>query len=81
LGRYKFFNTNTLWVDLQALRVQLGKYNGTPPLPVLKSGKSVDPRDKTSTEVLQLRTATGAAISSRPPAFVGDASVDELRRT
>jgi len=38
------------------------------PLPVIKNGKTVDPRDKASTKVLQLETAMGAAISSFPGA-------------
>merc|ERR1712048_433691 len=33
------------------------------PLPVMKNGKTVDPRDKASTWVIQLETAMGAAIS------------------
>merc|ERR1719433_1274082 len=59
---YKFFNTNNLWVDLQALKGQFEKYNGALPLPVMKNSKTVDPRDKKSTKVLQLETAMGAAI-------------------
>merc|ERR1711988_1486850 len=35
---------------------------GVLPLPVIKNGKTVDPRDKKSTKVLQLETAMGAAI-------------------
>ena len=38
--------------------------NGVLPLPVIKNGKTVDPRDKKSTKVLQLETAMGAAIAS-----------------
>ena len=34
------------------------------PLPVIKNSKTVDPRDKKSTKVLQLETAMGAAIVS-----------------
>jgi UTP--glucose-1-phosphate uridylyltransferase len=33
------------------------------PLPVMKNDKTVDPRDKKSTKVIQLETAMGAAIS------------------
>jgi len=32
------------------------------PLPVISNGKTVDPRDKKSTKVLQLETAMGSAI-------------------
>merc|ERR1712228_644476 len=37
---------------------------GALPMPVMKNGKTVDPRDKASTKVVQLETAMGAAISS-----------------
>mmetsp|Transcript_79276 Transcript_79276/g.256269 ORF Transcript_79276/g.256269 Transcript_79276/m.256269 type:complete len:354 (+) Transcript_79276:2-1063(+) len=60
--RYKFFNTNNLWVDLQALKAEFKKNDGLLPLPVMKNNKTVDPRDKASTLVLQLETAMGAAI-------------------
>mmetsp|Transcript_50795 Transcript_50795/g.151993 ORF Transcript_50795/g.151993 Transcript_50795/m.151993 type:complete len:467 (+) Transcript_50795:82-1482(+) len=60
--RYKFFNTNNLWVDLEALKGQFAKHGGSLPLPVMKNAKTVDPRDKASTKVLQLETAMGAAI-------------------
>jgi len=63
VGKYKFFNTNNLWVDLEALKAQFEKNSGCIPLPVMKNGKTVDPRDKESTKVLQLETAMGSAIS------------------
>lgn len=61
--KYKFFNTNNLWIDLVALKAIFEKNNGFIPLPVMKNAKTVDPRDKKSTPVLQLETAMGAAIS------------------
>jgi UDP-N-acetylglucosamine pyrophosphorylase len=64
VAKYKFFNTNNLWVNLDALKAAFDKNNGALPLPVMKNGKTVDPRDKASTKVLQLETAMGAAISS-----------------
>merc|ERR1719277_2945375 len=63
VSKYKYFNTNNLWVDLQALQAIFDKNDGFIPLPVMKNGKTVDPRDKNSTKVLQLETAMGAAIS------------------
>merc|ERR1712187_745840 len=56
-------NTNNLWVDLEALKKMFEKHGGCLPLPVMKNSKTVDPRDKKSTKVLQLETAMGAAIS------------------
>merc|ERR1712048_906009 len=61
--KYKYFNTNNLWVDLEALKAIFDKNSGAIPLPVMKNSKTVDPRDKNSTKVLQLETAMGAAIS------------------
>jgi len=60
--KYKFFNTNNLWVDLVALKAIFEKHGGLIPLPVMQNSKTVDPRDKKSTPVLQLETAMGAAI-------------------
>jgi len=62
VGKYKFFNTNNLWVDLVALKREFRRNDGALPLPVMKNAKTVDPRDKASTKVLQLETAMGAAI-------------------
>jgi len=61
--KYKFFNTNNLWVDLVKLKESFDKAGGSLPLPVMKNDKTVDPRDKKSTKVIQLETAMGAAIS------------------
>jgi len=68
VDKYTFFNTNNLWVDLEALKSQFEKQGGSLPLPVMKNGKTVDPRDKESTKVLQLETAMGAAIECFPGA-------------
>merc|ERR1719198_1721745 len=62
ISKHQYFNTNNLWVDLEALKKAMSKFGGKLPLPVIKNGKTVDPRDKKSTKVLQLETAMGAAI-------------------
>jgi UTP--glucose-1-phosphate uridylyltransferase len=59
--RHRYFNTNTLWVDLHALRDVLGG-DGVIDLPMIVNRKTVDPGDKGSTPVIQLETAMGAAI-------------------
>merc|ERR1711966_604635 len=46
------------------LKATMAANDGVLPLPVIKNGKTVDPRDKKSTKVLQLETAMGAAIAS-----------------
>merc|ERR1712118_229031 len=63
VGKHKYFNTNNLWVDLIQLKAIFEANGGAIPLPVMKNGKTVDPRDKASTKVIQLETAMGAAIS------------------
>jgi UDP-N-acetylglucosamine pyrophosphorylase len=62
-SRYSYFNTNNLWVDLEKLKALFDKAGGAIPLPVMLNDKTVDPRDKKSTKVIQLETAMGAAIS------------------
>jgi UTP--glucose-1-phosphate uridylyltransferase len=60
--RHRFFNTNTLWVDLEALRTLLDERDGVLGLPMIVNRKTVDPSDKSSPGVIQLETAMGAAI-------------------
>jgi UTP--glucose-1-phosphate uridylyltransferase len=66
--RYRFFNTNNLWVDLEALARVLREHDGVLPLPMIRNEKTVDPADKRSPKVIQLETAMGAAISVFPGA-------------
>jgi len=61
--RYSYFNTNNLWVDLVKLKEAFDKQGGSLPLPVMVNDKTVDPRNKKSTKVIQLETAMGAAIA------------------
>jgi len=63
ITRYTYFNTNNLWVDLNKLKEAFDKQGGSLPLPVMVNDKTVDPRNKSSTKVIQLETAMGAAIS------------------
>src|SRR3954454_11340976 len=60
--RHRFFNTNTLWVYLEALRALLDERDGVLGLPMIVNRKTVDPSDKSSPAVVQLETAMGAAI-------------------
>jgi UDP-N-acetylglucosamine pyrophosphorylase len=62
-SKYTYFNTNNLWIDLEKLKGIFEKNGGFIPLPVMTNDKTVDPRDKKSTKVIQLETAMGAAIS------------------
>ncbi len=62
IERHRFFNTNTLWVDLRALQAVLAERDGVLGLPMIVNRKTVDPGDADSPPVLQLETAMGAAI-------------------
>lgn len=66
ISRHRYFNTNNLWLRLDRLRDALKEAGGFLPLPVIQNRKTVDPRDKKSTPVLQLETAMGAAIACFP---------------
>jgi UTP--glucose-1-phosphate uridylyltransferase len=62
IERHRFFNTNTLWIDLRALRAVLDERDGVLGLPMIVNRKTVDPGDADSPAVLQLETAMGAAV-------------------
>ena len=62
ISKYRYFNTNNLWVRLDALRDFLAANGGVVPLPVIRNVKTVDPRDASTQKVYQLETAMGAAI-------------------
>jgi UTP--glucose-1-phosphate uridylyltransferase len=66
--RWRWYNTNTLWVDLKVLADTLAKSDGVLELPLIINRKTVDPRDPDSTPVIQLESAMGAAIGSFPGA-------------
>ena len=62
IERHRYFNTNNLWIRLDALRAELNRGVGLLPLPLIRNEKTIDPRDKTTPKVFQLETAMGAAI-------------------
>ncbi|MGB2402369.1 MAG: UTP--glucose-1-phosphate uridylyltransferase [Akkermansiaceae bacterium] len=66
IKKHRYFNTNSLWIRLDALKDLLDKEDGVLPLPMIQNKKTVDPRDSDSTQVYQLETAMGAAIESFP---------------
>lgn len=63
IGKHPYFNTNSIWLRVDALKRKLAEYDGVLPLPVIRNGKTVDPTDPGSQRVVQLETAMGAAIS------------------
>jgi UTP--glucose-1-phosphate uridylyltransferase len=64
IDRWRYFNTNNLWLDLEALKALQADDPGGPALPLIVNRKTVDPADASSPAVLQLETAMGAAIGS-----------------
>jgi UTP--glucose-1-phosphate uridylyltransferase len=62
VSRHRYFNTNTLWVNLRALGSLMDERDGVLGLPMIVNRKTVDPGDSSSPAVIQLETAMGAAI-------------------
>ena len=62
ISRYSFFNTNNLWINLQALQRTLRQQDFNLRLPMIRNSKTVNPIDRSSTPVYQLETAMGAAV-------------------
>jgi UDP-N-acetylglucosamine pyrophosphorylase len=75
IERHRYFNTNNLWIRLDALRVELERGNGLLPLPLIRNEKTIDPRDQSTPKVFQLETAMGAAIEC----FDGARAIDVQR--
>ena len=63
IAKHPYFNTNSIWVRIDALKAKLAEYDGVLPLPVIRNFKTVDPTDPDTEKVVQLETAMGAAIS------------------
>ncbi len=68
IGKHRYFNTNNLWIRLDALKNVLDANGGVLPLPVICNSKTVDPRDASTQKVYQLETAMGAALQCFPGA-------------
>ncbi len=62
IDRYRYFNTNNIWVNLRCLQDVIDK-EGMVKLPMIINPKPLDPRNEESPPVFQLETAMGAAIS------------------
>ena len=62
IKKHPYFNTNSIWVRIDALKAKLAENDGVLPQPVIRNRKTVDPTDPESTPVVQLETAMGAAI-------------------
>jgi UTP--glucose-1-phosphate uridylyltransferase len=62
IQRYRFFNTNNIWVNLEFLKNLILKHPFID-LPMIVNPKTLDPRDENSPPVYQIETAMGSGIS------------------
>jgi len=63
IEKHRFFNTNSIWIDLRAME-KVFVANGMMPLDLILNPKTLDPRDHKSPAVIQIETAMGSAISA-----------------
>jgi UTP--glucose-1-phosphate uridylyltransferase len=70
IQRYKYFNTNNIWVNLRRLKAIMAENDNVLKLPMIRNAKTLDPKDSSSPNVFQLETAMGAAIAVFPGAEV-----------
>lgn len=68
IEKHRYFNTNNLWIRLDALRQFMDEHGGVMPLPVIRNVKTVNPRDASTPAVYQLEVAMGAALECFPGA-------------
>lgn len=62
IDRHRYFNTNNLWLDLDAVAEALDRSSVGLPLPVMRNEKPVSPTNASSPLCYQLETAMGSAI-------------------
>jgi UTP--glucose-1-phosphate uridylyltransferase len=62
--RWRYYNSNNLWMDLRAMAALLDAGDGVIELPLIVNRKPVDAGDRSSPEVIQLESAMGAAIGA-----------------
>ncbi len=62
-NKYNFFNTNSIWLNLEALEKVFLRHRMMP-LDLIINPKHLDPRNPSSPKVYQMETAMGSAISA-----------------
>ncbi len=62
IEKYKYFNTNSVWIFLPDLKEALEKNGGFLELPLIRNHKTINPKEASSEAVYQLESAMGAAI-------------------
>jgi UTP--glucose-1-phosphate uridylyltransferase len=76
VSRHRFFNSNTIWLNLRKVAEVMEERDGVLGLPMIVNRKTVDPTDSSSPEVIQLEAAMGAAID----VFEGAAAIRVPRK-
>jgi UTP--glucose-1-phosphate uridylyltransferase len=66
IKRYRYFNSNNIWINLEYLQKVFQNPEEPFQLPLIVNKKHLDPKDKSTSKVFQLETAMGAAISLFP---------------
>jgi len=61
--KYRYFNTNSIWLHVPTLIQVLNAHEGVLPLSLIRNKKPLNPRDANSPLTYQLETAMGSAIS------------------
>ncbi|MBW1742524.1 MAG: UTP--glucose-1-phosphate uridylyltransferase [Deltaproteobacteria bacterium] len=61
---YRYFNTNTIWINLLALKRLLEVHHNVIHLPMIRNPKTVDPKNDSTPGVYQIETAMGSAVST-----------------
>ncbi len=62
ITRHRWFHTNNLWFDLEALAAVIEETGGVLGLPLIRNEKTVDPTDPDSPAVIQVESAMGAIV-------------------
>ena len=62
IHKHNVFNTNSLWVNLRALKDKMRANGGIMPLPVVRNAKRLVPTDPDTAHVLQLEGSVASAI-------------------
>lgn len=62
VSKYRYFNTNNIWLRLDRLRDLMQDSGGFIDLPLIVNRKHVNPVNSDSTKVIQIEVAMGAAI-------------------
>ena len=52
IKKHPYFNTNSIWIRIDALKAKLAEYNGVLPLPVIRNKKTVNPTNPDTEQVI-----------------------------